>query len=77
MWPSSAGPYRPVVGHSAQGGDPATDVVVAEQKIAGYGASGRNGGFALTMVGRSLHDLVRKVGTASARATRLALRALE
>jgi glycine/D-amino acid oxidase-like deaminating enzyme len=54
--------------------DPALDVVVLEREVAGYGASGRNGGFAMTMVGRNLHDLVRKVGPARARATHLAMR---
>jgi glycine/D-amino acid oxidase-like deaminating enzyme len=54
--------------------DPAIDVVVAEAKVAGYGASGRNGGFAMTMVGRNLHDLLRKVGPERARATHLAMR---
>jgi glycine/D-amino acid oxidase-like deaminating enzyme len=54
--------------------DPAAGVVVLEQEIAGYGASGRNGGFAMTMVGRNLHDLVRKVGAHRARATHLAMR---
>ncbi|HWO69568.1 MAG TPA: FAD-binding oxidoreductase [Actinomycetota bacterium] len=49
--------------------DPALGVVLLEAEEVGYGASGRNGGFAMTMVGRSLHDLVRKVGVARARAT--------
>ncbi|HXF57510.1 MAG TPA: FAD-binding oxidoreductase [Actinomycetota bacterium] len=50
-------------------GDPAAEVVVLEAEEVGYGASGRNGGFAMTMVGRSLHDLLRKVGPSRARAT--------
>jgi glycine/D-amino acid oxidase-like deaminating enzyme len=54
--------------------DPAMDVIVVERDIAGYGASGRNGGFAMTMVGRNVHDLVRKVGVTRARATHLAMR---
>lgn len=54
--------------------DPDIDVVVVEQKVAGYGASGRNGGFAMTMVGRNIHDLLRKVGLESARTTHLAMR---
>jgi glycine/D-amino acid oxidase-like deaminating enzyme len=54
--------------------DPAIDVIVLEREIAGYGASGRNGGFAMTMVGRNLHDLVRKVGVTRAKATHLAMR---
>ena len=54
--------------------DPAVDVIVVERDIAGYGASGRNGGFAMTMVGRNVHDLVRKVGVTRAKATHLAMR---
>jgi glycine/D-amino acid oxidase-like deaminating enzyme len=54
--------------------DPSIDIVVVEQQVVGYGASGRNGGFAMTMVGRNLHDLVRKVGPSRARATHLAMR---
>jgi glycine/D-amino acid oxidase-like deaminating enzyme len=54
--------------------EPALEVAVLEAKSAGYGASGRNGGFALTMVGRNLHDLLRKVGPERARATHLAMR---
>ncbi len=54
--------------------DPAIDVVVLEAKVAAYGASGRNGGFAMTMVGRNIHDLLRKVGPERARATHLAMR---
>src|SRR5260370_6095061 len=54
--------------------DPARDIVVLEQEVAAYGASGGNGGFAMTLVGRSLHDLVRKVGPARAKATHLVMR---
>ena len=54
--------------------DPAAEVVVVERDIAGFGASGRNGGFAMTMVGRNVHDLVRKVGVTRAKATHLAMR---
>lgn len=54
--------------------DPSVDVVVLEQEVAGYGASGRNGGFAMTLISRNLHDLVRKVGPQRARATHLAAR---
>ncbi len=48
-------------------------IVVLEQESAGFGASGRNGGFAMTMVTRSIHDLVRKVGPADARAVHAAM----
>ncbi len=54
--------------------DPNIDVVIVERKVAGYGASGRNGGFAMTMVARNIHDLLRKVGPAAAKATHLAMR---
>ena len=54
--------------------DPAAEVAVVERDIAGFGASGRNGGFAMTMVGRNVHDLVRKVGVTRAKATHLAMR---
>ena len=53
--------------------DPALRIVVLERETPGFGASGRNGGFAMTMVGRSLHDLVRKVGVEAAKATRAAM----
>ena len=54
--------------------DPSAEVTVLEAEVAGFGASGRNGGFAMTMIGRNLHDLVRKVGPDRARATHLAMR---
>lgn len=34
--------------------DPGTDVIVLEAEVTGYGASGRNGGFAMTVFGVSL-----------------------
>jgi glycine/D-amino acid oxidase-like deaminating enzyme len=54
--------------------DPAIDVIVVERDVAGYGASGRNGGFAMTMIGRNVHDLERKVGATRAKATHQAMR---
>lgn len=53
--------------------DPAIDVAVLEQKVVGYGASGRNGGFAMTMVERNIAQLVRRVGPTLARAQHLAM----
>ena len=53
--------------------DPSLRIVVLERRTVGFGASGRNGGFAMTMVARSLHDLVRKVGPRAARRTHLAM----
>ncbi|MGC8474192.1 MAG: FAD-dependent oxidoreductase, partial [Candidatus Dormibacteria bacterium] len=50
---------------------PGASIVVLEAREIGFGASGRNGGFAMTMVGRNIHDLVRKVGPASARRVHL------
>jgi len=46
--------------------EPSRRIVVLERETVGFGASGRNGGFAMTMVTRSLHDLVRKVGPSAA-----------
>jgi glycine/D-amino acid oxidase-like deaminating enzyme len=53
--------------------DPAADVVVLERDVIGYGASGRNGGFAMTMVGRNISELARKCGDEAARAQHLAM----
>jgi glycine/D-amino acid oxidase-like deaminating enzyme len=53
--------------------DPSLRIVVLEQETVGFGASGRNGGFAMTMVTRSIHDLVRKVGAEGARAIHAAM----
>lgn len=53
--------------------DPTLRIAVVERETAGFGASGRNGGFAMTMVGRSLHDLLRKVGPEPAGAVRAAM----
>jgi glycine/D-amino acid oxidase-like deaminating enzyme len=53
--------------------EPALDIVVLEREVIGYGASGRNGGFAMTMVERNLAQLMRRVGPAKARAQHLAM----
>jgi glycine/D-amino acid oxidase-like deaminating enzyme len=42
--------------------DPGLTVVVLESSAVGYGASGRNGGFAMTLVHRSLQTLVDNLG---------------
>jgi glycine/D-amino acid oxidase-like deaminating enzyme len=47
---------------------PALKVAVIERDVVGYGASGRNGGFAMTLLSRSLHDLVQAFGAEAARA---------
>ncbi|MEZ5170539.1 MAG: FAD-binding oxidoreductase [Acidimicrobiia bacterium] len=49
--------------------DPAIEVTVLEQKVVGFGASGRNGGFAMTLVGRNIHQLAKMVGDTQAQAT--------
>jgi len=46
---------------------PSLEVAVLEQEVAGYGASGRNGGFAMTLLAHSLNDLKEQFGTAEAR----------
>ena len=52
---------------------PALRIVILEEETAGFGASGRNGGFAMTMVTRSIHDLIRKVGAGGAKAIHAAM----
>lgn len=53
--------------------EPALDIVLLEQQVIGYGASGRNGGFAMTQLGRNLAELLRRVGPAQAKAQHLAM----
>ena len=48
--------------------DPGMTVAVIEASAVGYGASGRNGGFAMTLIHRSLADLAETVGPEQARA---------
>lgn len=47
---------------------PSSRVVVLEANAVGYGASGRNGGFAMTLIHRSLAALAEAVGDDGARA---------
>ncbi len=53
---------------------PDLDVVLLEANAIGYGASGRNGGFAMTLVHRTLAHLAAYVGDAAAREIYLAAR---
>src|SRR3990172_4837315 len=53
--------------------DPALDIVVLERDVAGYGASGRNGGFCMTLVERNIAQLLRGVGPEQAKAQHLAM----
>jgi glycine/D-amino acid oxidase-like deaminating enzyme len=46
--------------------DPALRVAVLERDYVGYGASGRNGGYAMPLVHRSLADLARTLGDTEA-----------
>lgn len=48
--------------------DPGMTVAVIEASAVGYGASGRNGGFAMTLIHRSLADLAQTVGPEQAKA---------
>jgi glycine/D-amino acid oxidase-like deaminating enzyme len=52
--------------------DPGMTVIVIEASAVGYGASGRNGGFAMTLIHRGLRELVAAVGAEGARALHLA-----
>lgn len=54
--------------------NPGTRVVILEANSVGYGASGRNGGFAMTLVHRSLAALADAVGDDGAHAIYLAAR---
>lgn len=48
--------------------DPGLSVAVLEREEVGFGASGRNGGFAMTRIGNSLHQMVRDHGVERTRA---------
>jgi len=48
--------------------DPGMTVVVIEGSAVGYGASGRNGGFAMTLIHRGLAALTEAVGAEQAKA---------
>jgi len=53
--------------------DPSLNVVILEREIAGYGASGRNGGWCASDTGASLGLLSRRFGRERARAVQLAM----
>lgn len=53
--------------------EPSLEIAVVEKEVVGYGASGRNGGFAMTLVQRSLSDLVEAYGPEEARAVHQAM----
>lgn len=46
---------------------PALDVVLLERGVCGHGASGRNGGFAMPLIGWDLSDAARQLGKEQAR----------
>jgi glycine/D-amino acid oxidase-like deaminating enzyme len=48
--------------------EPALRIALLERDVVGYGASGRNGGFAMTLLNRGLHDMVQAFGDDAARA---------
>lgn len=54
--------------------DPALDVLVVEQAVAGYGASGRNGGWCSALFPTSAAGLARRHGEDAARSMRAAMR---
>jgi glycine/D-amino acid oxidase-like deaminating enzyme len=47
---------------------PDLDVVLLEQGVVGHGASGRNGGFAMPLIGWDFSDVARKLGEDGAKA---------
>jgi glycine/D-amino acid oxidase-like deaminating enzyme len=48
--------------------EPQLRIAVVEREVVGYGASGRNGGFAMTLLNRGLADMVKAFGDDAARA---------
>ena len=46
---------------------PQTEVVLLERGVCGHGASGRNGGFAMPLIGWDLSDAARQLGNEAAR----------
>jgi glycine/D-amino acid oxidase-like deaminating enzyme len=56
-------------------GDPGLRVVVVEREVAGFGASGRNGGWCSALFPASTAALTRRHGEAAALAMRSAMRA--
>jgi glycine/D-amino acid oxidase-like deaminating enzyme len=46
---------------------PGLNVVLIERAFVGYGASGRNGGFVMPLIGWDLHDVTRRLGEEGAR----------
>jgi glycine/D-amino acid oxidase-like deaminating enzyme len=59
--------------HFLKAADPSLDIALLEQEVVGYGASGRNGGFAMTVVDYSLHHLLTHYGRERARAAHNAI----
>lgn len=53
--------------------DPSLDVVILEKEVCGFGGSGRNGGFAMTLLDFSLHHLMVNQGAERARAAHVAV----
>lgn len=53
--------------HELKSGAPDLDVAVLERDFAGFGASGRNGGFVMPLLGWDLQHLVDEVGREDAR----------
>lgn len=60
--------------HHLLRGDPSLSVVVIEQEIAGFGASGRNGGWCSALFPASAAKLTRRHGAAAASAMGVAMR---
>lgn len=48
--------------------DPGIKIAVLEAEVSGYGASGRNDGFNMTLIGENIIELVRWIGEEKARA---------
>ena len=47
--------------------EPSLRIALVEREVIGYGASGRNGGFAMTLLNRGLNDMVQAFGDTATR----------
>src|SRR5690606_31681648 len=50
------------IAHELKNAKPDLDIVLLERGVVGHGASGRNGGFGMPLIGWDLTDAVKKLG---------------
>lgn len=54
------------IAHQLKRAKPALEIVLIERAVVGHGASGRNGGFVMPLIGWDLHHVARKLGEETA-----------